>query len=307
MILALREREWVRRAFNIIYIRSQKLKNTIPFKNGIKKMKYLIIILIIGMLLLPGCDADDPITVDVHFTDLYGGNAYFDTLTLGGVSFAVDDIPAGGGVGDPFGDIYTQNIYPTADDTYNVGSAASGYHNIYATDGIFDYLYVGYNLNTTGNITANSVAADIEGYSVDLVHDYESGISENDTLSLVFGFEPSKISISYSAICHHVDYPYEVGHTTGHSLITVTGVDTISITTNYTAVTDDNGVMNSAILHSHTDVLMAAGGYDGYTFARCWGTGAWDTATHTLVVTFDDVQNAYDPWNFFEVMATAYR
>ena len=143
--------------------------------------------------------------------------------------------------------------------------------------------------------------------SVDIVQFYESGVSENDTISLAFAFEPSKIVIDYSAICHHENYPDRVGHTTGHVVITITGADTITHVTNYTAICDYDGTMDSAILHNTVDMLMAAGGYDGSTFARCWGTGAWTTATHTLLITFDDVQNANDPSTFFEMVAVAYR
>jgi len=53
---------------------------------------------------------------------------------------------------------------------------------------------------------------------------------------------------------------------------------------------------------------MAIGGYDGIDHAKCWGTGtSWTTATHTLLVTFDTVEHCRDAWNFFEIMATAYR
>lgn len=163
---------------------------------------------------------------------------------------------------------------------------------------IYTYNGTAWNLVTAGAISIQQV---------DLVQTFINGVSENDTVSLIFAYEPSQIVISYSAICHHENFPFEVGHSTGHSVISVTAVDTITLETNYTAICDYNGTMDSAILHSHTNVLMAAGGSDGATYARCWGIGTWTTATHTLLIEFDDVQNSHDAWNFFEIVATAYK
>ena len=176
------------------------------------------------------------------------------------------------------------------------------------TDPITETIYER-EIYTTDNLTGlwGRVNPGGVGTVVEVVQTYINGVSENDTASLVFSFEPSKIVIAYSAICHHENFPFEVGHTTGHSIINVTAIDTITINTNYTAICDYNGTMDSAILHSNTDVLMAAGGYDGVTFARCWGIGTWTTATHTLLIEFDDVQNSHDAWNFFEIVATAYK
>jgi hypothetical protein len=182
-----------------------------------------------------------------------------------------------------------------------------------ASDPLTDTLYTTDIVNS-GNLTTNElwvngtqITGDVYGEYVDIENVYISGISENDTEAINFDFEPTKILISYSARCHHANFPYEVGFTSGHSVITITAEDTITVDTNYVTILDENGTMDSAMLHSTTDILMAIGGYDGATYAKCWSTGTWETDTHTLTITFDDVENTRDAFNYFELSAVAYR
>lgn len=232
-------------------------------------------------------------------------------------------------------DLYTQNIYPNDDNTYDIGSASLRYHDIYGYDGIFDYalinnnlnilndvdigndldvsgttsspVYTGQNIQVTGKVEADRLIGDIEGYSIDVVQASDLDIVLNDTLDLVFLFEPDVIVIDYSTRCLH-DTTLEVGHTTGHSVITVTGVDTISYNTNMTALIDNNGAMGTVVFQNNAvNVIIAYGGNDGIDDANFLGVGTWDTGTHTLTLTFSTVANTVTGFNYVEIAATAYR
>jgi len=220
--------------------------------------------------------------------------------------------------GDPMlDDMWARNIYPGIDNTYNIGSASLRWHDIYGYDGIINYitvvnrisspLYMGENIQVTGKVQGDRLIGDVEGYSIDVVQASDLDIALNDTLDLVFLFEPSIIILDYSARLKH-DTSLEVGHTTGHSVVNVTGVDTITYNLNMTTIFDNNGTMAmTAIQDSNTRILWAYGGNDGVDDSMLNATASWDTGTHTLTITFVTVNNTLDNNNFVEILATAYR
>lgn len=154
---------------------------------------------------------------------------------------------------------------------------------------------------------ADSVIADVEGHSIDVVQVSELGIALTDTISIVFAFEPSLVTLDYSAKCLH-DASNEAGHTTGHCVIIITGVNTMTSNLNMTALVDDNGSIGVvSIPDNTTKVIIAYGGNDGASDSNFRGSGSWNTGTHTLTIVFDVDNDARDIFNFVEIVATAYK
>lgn len=174
------------------------------------------------------------------------------------------------------------------------------------TDTIYFEEGSGISLATTADLEIRD-GSTFGGFQYDIVQTYINGVSENDTIDFVFSFEPTNIVLSYSAVCSHSTFPYYVGHTTGHSLVLITAPNSFELDAYITAIRDENGTMDSAVLTSEFDALMAFGGYDGSTYAKAWGViTSWATATHTLSIKFHDVVDTRDAFTFFEIMAIAY-
>lgn len=215
---------------------------------------------------------------------------------------------SGGGIGS--GNVTSTNVI--GDDYLVRGDGgARGVQDSLVTINDFGTLYAPVvtagNIDSTGKVEADRLLGGIEGYSIDVVQASDSNIALNDTWDLVFLFEPSVIVLDYSTRMKH-DTTLEVGHTTGHCVITVTGVDTITSNLNITSIYDNNGSMAmTAIQDNTTRVLWAYGGNDGADDSLINASATWDTGTHTLTITFVTVSNTLDSNNYIEMVATAYR
>jgi hypothetical protein len=226
-------------------------------------------------------------------------------------------------------DLYTQDIYPITGNTYSVGSAILPYLNGYFTNGYIDDLYVGddlevtddvniggtldvdvitgQNIQVTGKVEADRLIGDVEGYSIDVVQVSDYNIALNDTISIVLLFVPDVIEINYSGRVQH-DVTLDDGHTTGHSLVIITGVNTMTCNTNYTALINNGGAFGSRYgQNDAVNTIVIYGGNDGVDDSYIYGVGNWVTATKTLTLTFSTVANANDATNYVEIMAVAYR
>ena len=153
------------------------------------------------------------------------------------------------------------------------------------------------NLTSSGTVSA----------LVDVQQASDEGIATNDTLALTFAFVPSKIVIDYSMRTSH-DTSFQTGHSTGHCVVLITGVDT---KTNNLNVTFGRAGSALTFIVEHvfadtTNILYGKGGYDGTDFCIVVATGAWVTATKTLTLTFT-VTNSDAANNDVELIATAYR
>lgn len=170
-----------------------------------------------------------------------------------------------------------------------------------------DSLYIDGDIGATGNLIGNTIYAHIEGYSIDVVQFSDMDIVLNDTIDVVFAFEPSIIVLDYSARCLH-SVTYEPGHTTGHCILVRTAVDTVTCNTNCTVLNNNAGSVGSVGVQDNAFyALIAYGGYDGATDSYFFGEPTWDSADHTLTITFTIVTNTHTTFNFVEVVATAYR
>jgi len=282
-------------------------------------MKKKIIYVLTGMLLLvslamPSCGFEgDSMLDDLWTRNVYPGitntydigsltyqynNGYFQNLFLNGAAVGVGDV---------------------------VGTPPSTDHAIARYDGVTGLLIQSSlatvsdlgtisaptvnagNINSTGKVEADRLIGDIEGYSIDVVQASDLDIALNDTLVLTFLFEPDVIVVDYSSRCRH-DTSFESGHTTGHSVITRTGVDTITYNTNSTSLIDNNGAIGSVgVQNNVANVIIAYGGNDVVDDSYFFGVGTWVSATHTLTITFGTVANTQTAFNFVEIVATAYQ
>lgn len=257
--------------------------------------RILVIAIILPILLLLGCSAGDPVTDDVYIQgDLYvwDGTAWVTVNTLGG-----GDVTAAANLGDNKvirGDGGAKGVQDSLVTISDLGTVTAP-------------VFVGNNGLFGGLLQADILAGDIEGYCVDVVQASDLDIVLNDTLALTFSFEPSIIVIDYSVRCRH-DTTFESGHSTGHSIVTRTAVNTITHNTNMTALVSDWGEIGSVgVQNDVADVIVAYGGYDGTDQAIIFGSGTWVSATHTLTITFNTVSNTQTAFNYVEMVATAYR
>lgn len=259
--------------------------------------KYLFILLLIPILLISSCTDYDPLTDDLYIK----GTLY----TWNGTAYNAVNTSLGGG------DVVGINLSDDNAIARYDGATGKRIQNSLATINDFGTInapaYTGGNIQVTGKVQGDRLIGDIEGYSIDVVQASDLDIAVNDTLDIVFLFEPNVIVLDFSARVKH-DTTYEVGHTTGHCVIIVTGVDTITYNLNTTTIYDNNGSMSmTAIQDSTTRVVWAYGGNDGVDDSYINATAGWDTGTHTLTLTFVTVSNTLDNNNYVEIVATAYR
>lgn len=235
--------------------------------------KWLFVLLIIPLVcLLIGCDATDPLPDDFYFGD--------DVDIAGSLTVGID---------------------------VTVGNDVDIGNDLDVTGTLSCPSYTGQNLTLTGKIEGDRLFADVEGYSIDVVQSSDLNIALNDTLDLVFLFEPDVIVLDYTGRCQH-DTTLDDGHTTGHSVITVTGVDTITYNTNYTALVNNGGAFGSHIgQNDAVNAVVVYGGNDGVDDGYFYGVGSWTTATKTLRLTFSTVANTNTATNYIEILAIAYR
>jgi len=143
--------------------------------------------------------------------------------------------------------------------------------------------------------------------ATDVVQKLVSGITHAATLAIVFDFVPSVIVVDFVALADHTS-THELGHTTGRSVVTVTGTDTISISTHYAGIRDVNGTWtpHQATSLDTTNVVYALGGNDGSNNAYFVATGAWTTSSKTLTLTYATT-NVYNPGCALALVATAHK
>ena len=235
------------------------------------------------VLLLTGCTATDPYPDDAYYGDIYSDGDLVVTADANIVDNSV--VRGDGGANGVQDSLVTINDFGTIDAP------------MITVD----------NLDSTGKVEADRLIGDIEGYSLDVVQSSDLNIILNDTITMVFLFEPDVIVLDYSGRCRHTTAS-EVGHTTGHCVITVTGVNTITSNANYTAFVDVNGAMGCvAGQNDVVNSVVVYGGFDGATDAYFYGVGTWVTATHTLTLTFSTVSDTSTAFNYIEILAIAYR
>ena len=143
--------------------------------------------------------------------------------------------------------------------------------------------------------------------ATDVVQKLVSGVTYAATLAIVFDFVPSVIVVDFVALVLH-DTTYESGHTTGRSVVTVTGTDTITISTYYAGIRDVNGTWTpfQATALDTTNVVYARGGNDGSDDARITATGAWSTSGRSLTLTYGTL-NVNNPNCVLALVATAHK
>lgn len=144
-------------------------------------------------------------------------------------------------------------------------------------------------------------------YLQDTVQAVNAGIATNDTLDLVFDFEPSKILISYSVALEH-DTSFEGGLTKGTVLATITGTDTITFNNNSNYFQDYNGTPNAgaAATNDTTNFIYAIGGRNGSTNSTLVASVTWVSSTHTLTLTFTEGHSNTGTTQI-EIFAIAYK
>lgn len=250
--------------------------------------------LLVIVSVLAGCSSSDPLTDDLYTTGriyIWNGSAYQVVSTVSGNVTATGNLGNNTVIRGDGGGVGVQDSLATIND----------FGTLYAPA-----IQAG-NIDSTGKVEADRLIGDIDGYSTDVVQSSDLNISANDTVVLVFPFEPSIIVLDYSGRCRHSTLS-EVGHTTGHSLITRTALNIITCNTNYTSFVNINGTMGSAVgQNDTTNSIVVYGGNDGATDAYLYGVGTWVSATHTLTIKFSTVSDTLDAFNFVEIIATAYR
>ena len=253
-------------------------------------MKKKLLILLLALCLV-GCSAGDPLTDDLYTTG--------DVYVWDGVAF----VPVTGNV--------TASANLTDHSVIRGDGGAKGIQDSLATISDLGTFYAPLvtagNIDSTGKVEADRLIGDVEGYSIDNVQASDLDISLNDTLTLTFLFEPSIIVLDYSARCLH-DTTLEAGHSTGHSLITRTGVNTITINTNMTGLFNNAGAIGTVgVQNDNARAILAYGGNDGADDSYFYGAATWVSATHVLTITFSTVANTHDAFNYVEIIAVAYR
>jgi len=147
----------------------------------------------------------------------------------------------------------------------------------------------------------------VEGKCIDVAQFSNNTIIDNDTNSLVFDFVPSKIVLSFSGGGKFTGVPNQ-GITTGHTIITITGTDTITSVCNATAYYQfDSAWVHTAALGDTVNVIyLYVGRMIATGSATILGTATWTTATKTLLITY---QETFTDTSFtnLEVLATAYK
>lgn len=159
-----------------------------------------------------------------------------------------------------------------------------------------------------GNMTAPVTGA-LDGNSIDIVRGIGDELAGDGTISLVFAFVPSKITLVWGGRCLH-DTTNEVGITNGQGVITITGTNTYSYSGGHFGAYDNNGTWGTVSYASNSTVNMVhlEGGHDGVDVGSAKATTAsstWTTATKTFVLDFDVYANFGG--GDVSVVATAYK
>lgn len=253
-----------------------------------------MLLLVAGLAAAMSCSPSDPVTDDIYTRGdifIWDGSAYQPATYATGDVFASANLADNTVVRGDGGGKGVQDSLVTMSDLGTINAPT----------------YTGGNIQVTGKVECDRLIGDVEGYSVDVVQASDLNIALNDTLAISFLFEPDVIVLDYSCRCVH-DTTLESGHSTGHSVIAVTGVDTITYNTNSTSLIDNAGTLGSVTVQDNTTyVIVAFGGNDGVDDSSFMGSATWNTATHTMTVTFNPVSNTHTIFNFVEVVATAYR
>ncbi len=266
-------------------------------------------LLCVALLAVFGCTASDPFPENFYFSSLF-------TQQLGSATENVSDayinhLHVGMVTGNTTENTVTADAVLTNNYIVIGDGGGRGVRTSLATINAFGTLYapvlMAGNIVSSGKVEADRLYAGLEGYSIDVVRASSLGFSVNDTLTLDFLFEPDVIVLDYSCRCAH-DSTYEPGHTTGHSVVTVEGADTISCVTSCSVLFSNNGTIAATSINASTSyVVIAYGGSDGSTDSYIFAPATWDTATHNMTITFSTIHDAHDVFNFVEMVATAYR
>lgn len=147
-----------------------------------------------------------------------------------------------------------------------------------------------------------SIDSALEGKSIDIVQVSDSAIIDNDTLDFVFDIVPSKIVINFSGACERTTSG--VGHTTGSSILTITGTNTFTSNMNYVSQRG-NGSNIGGGSNDSTNVCYLLGGTAGSS-GTVAGTATWTTATKTLRITWQET-STITANTVFQAIATAYK
>jgi len=256
-------------------------------------MKKLILISLI-LLALTGCSASDPLTDDIYVE----GTLYlWDGAVWTPASVSTGNITSGAIVAD-------NSIIRGDGGGFGVQDSLATISDLGT---LYAPLVTAGNMDSTGKVEADRLIGKVESYSIDNVQTSDLDISLNDTVTLTFLFEPSIIVLDYSARCLH-DTTLEAGHSTGHSLITRTGVNTITVNTNMTGLFNNAGAIGTVgVQNDNARAILAYGGNDGVDDSYFYGVATWVSATHVLEITFSTVANTHDAFNYVEILAVAYR
>ena len=135
-------------------------------------------------------------------------------------------------------------------------------------------------------VVGGGITGSLESYSAEILSAGDDSMENNDTISFIFSFEPSKIILIWNGICQH-DTTNEPGWGSGSTYITIAGTDTITHTLNRAGHYDNNGNwVFTSDSDDATNITYILGGNDGSDTGSQIGTATWTTATKTLLITF---------------------
>ena len=168
----------------------------------------------------------------------------------------------------------------------------------------------GITVDDSDNIVGGSYDGALEGKSIDIVSRYNEGIADNDSLSLIFDFVPSKIVLEYVGLGNYSGEATTTGSGKGMAVITITGTDTFT-SVMYTCGAYWNEQTDKAFnMQNYNDTSnicnFPCGVNASGATASMSATGGWVTATKVFALTFQET--AVDTsTNVVSVVATAYK
>ena len=153
---------------------------------------------------------------------------------------------------------------------------------------------------------AASLDAALLTKSIDVVQLYNHGIATNDTDTLTFAFVPSKIVIQFNYVAYHAT-TNQVASGQGNCFVIITGTNTFTSNTHFSAFQNFNGSMDGVGLgNDTTHIINIYSGYNGTNYGTSTCTGAWSTTNKRLTLTWTS-SNMNDGATDFICTATAYK
>jgi|2_EtaG_2_1085320.scaffolds.fasta_scaffold05695_4 hypothetical protein len=144
---------------------------------------------------------------------------------------------------------------------------------------------------------------------VDVVKLTDTSMANSDTLSFVFAFVPSEIHLVSIGKSKH-DTSNEQGYTTCDALITVTGIDTVSVALDQTTLVNNTAAVlspESSFGITSGDSVYLVGGYDGTDWCTIEANTTWTTSTKTMLLTWENSANYTAGGCYCRLTATAYK